>query len=239
MKRRTCAMLCAMMLLTAVGCGEEPTAKPQAETTVTTATTVTAVTERTQSGEKAPVADTAVNTTESTTVTTTAATTKATTVTPTASKTTASKTTAPKTTAPTTPKTTVATKATQPPVVTASLTVRGASGADEAAVAESRKYRLCDSLFAFPVYLEADGDVAGVDVYELELSFEDGMYTRGNKKGSLGGMKDGDKAVVWVEFPGDFSAWCITFTTANGAQKDLSMYLSGEDGSLVVQEGIM
>lgn len=232
MKRMLSVLLCAGMLLTAVGCGEEPTTSPKPNnTTVTVSTTVAAVTERSQSGEKAPSADTAVNTTEATASQTTA---KATTVTSTTVKTTAS--TAHRTQAPT-----EATKptSTQPPVATASLVVRGADGADEAAVAASRNYRLCDSMFSFPVYLEADGDVASVDVYELELSFENGMYTRGRQKGSLGGMKDGEKAIVWVEFPGDFSAWCITYTTKNGAPKDLSMYISGEDGSLVVQEGIL
>ncbi len=239
MKQILMMILCCVLMLTMIGCGEDtPKADETASSTAVTTTTV-ALTGEAANGEDAPSALTTVITAETVTEPTAemsrAEMTEATTA----------KTAAVTTIMPTKP-TKVPTTVAKPPVTTktsapakpATLIVRDASSADIASVDEAHVYRLNESEYAYPVYLRADGQLQKVSILELEISFDDGMYDVVGERASLDGVADGESAVVWLDFPGDFSAWGVSYTTVSGKTADFTLSISGMDGSLVVQEGI-
>ena len=237
MKQIMMIVLCCVLMLTTVGCGEDtPKTEETAATAVTTTTAV--LTGEAANGDDTPSALTTVITTDAETdptaemsraemtEATTAKTAAVTTITPTKP-----------TNAPTTVAKPPVTTQTSAPSKPATLIIRDASDADIADA--DKEYHLTESTYACPVYLQADGRLKNVRILELEVSFDDGMYDVVEERASLDNMADGDNAVVWLDFPGDFSAWGVSYTTFSGEKAEYTLSISGMDGSLVVQEGIV
>jgi len=97
-----------------------------------------------------------------------------------------------------------------------------------------------DTEYASPVLLEAIGTVTDVCVLKLDLVMDDnGTYKVVETKSAFTTLTNGEKKAILIDFPGDFSAWGISYVDNMGVKREHTLYMSGEDGSLVMADGIM
>lgn len=75
-----------------------------------------------------------------------------------------------------------------------------------------------------------------VDVQFGLLEFRDGDYAETEKIGSLPRLSAGQALVMGVEFYGDLTTYSIVFTDEAGWRRHFAVFISGRDGSLVLQE---
>lgn len=141
-----------------------------------------------------------------------------------------------------TPTTAVTTETTAPttdvpaPVATATeISVRFAEGE----LSHLRRIAATTSDYAVDVLIEADGTVTDLCLLVLQPStLGRAMYTVTDTV-NVGMLTADDPLVVAIDFPGDLSAWGLSFTDAHGVMQYRTLRISGEDGSLLVSDGIL
>ncbi len=121
------------------------------------------------------------------------------------------------------------------PVVTATeVTARIADSADGV-----RRVPTEATDYAVDVLFEADGTLTDLCLLRLQLSTYDHAIYKATESIPLGTVTVDEPVVAALNFPGDMSAWGFSFTDAHGVVQYRTLYISGEDGSLVTAEGIL
>lgn len=96
-----------------------------------------------------------------------------------------------------------------------------------------------DTEYASPVILEAVGSVRDVKLIKLAVVMdENGTYQATATHTVTASMTNGEKKAVLIDFPGDMSAWGLSYVDNMGVTREHTLYMSGEDGSLVMADGI-
>lgn len=141
------------------------------------------------------------------------------------------------TTAPTTAPTD--TEPTPEPDVESEIVARFAT-VDELEDIASTMLIINDTEYASPVILEAVGTVTDVSILKLDMVMdESGTYKVVETLSAYATLSNGEKKAVLIDFPGDFSAWGLSYVDSMGVTREHTLYMSGEDGSLVMADGIM
>lgn len=95
-----------------------------------------------------------------------------------------------------------------------------------------KAYAIHDTEYAIPVVIQACRNLDILDVYSC-LMVEDDMAPE-DLLVSCSGMKKGEKIVVWLEFPGDFSTYEIQAMYGNGQTCRFQVATSGRNATLSV-----
>ena len=83
--------------------------------------------------------------------------------------------------------------------------------------------------------LEADNTIENMELADASMDGEM-TYSKGNIVSTYPSLKKGEKLLISTSFPGDMPSQCISYTDADGKVKTHLLYLSGMDGSVVLEE---
>ena len=92
-----------------------------------------------------------------------------------------------------------------------------------------------DSEYAIHVAFRAYGTLQNVVLFAYEFGEE--YYVPGEELFTLSEMTEDMPLVAKLSFPGDMSMYTIEFTTAKGADTYIRIYISGRNGTLVMDDG--
>ena len=82
------------------------------------------------------------------------------------------------------------------------------------------------------ISVRAEGTVTDFKV--LSLTFADSGYAIDKAVYSLDALTSEQPLVAWLDFPGDMSAWAISYIDSTGAKHHRLLTISLKDGSLEV-----
>lgn len=91
-----------------------------------------------------------------------------------------------------------------------------------------------ESEYTVTIAFRAQENLRDVCIYSLIL--EESGYGLGRLLGTYPELPTDIPLVAWVSFPGDMSAYCISFMDSTGAVRSYLVTISGKDGSVVLSE---
>lgn len=94
------------------------------------------------------------------------------------------------------------------------------------------EFTASEAEYAVAVAFRAEGTVTDFNL--LSVSLDDSGYTTGGSVYTLDALTQDQPLVAWLDFPGDMSAWAISYVDSTGAKQYRLITMSLKDGSLEV-----